>query len=328
MIRAIDLGFGQVKGICEARQVEFPAAVGSFRPIRFTSGMEAQDKKERLCVEYEGKRYFVGDIAFTQAAPRVTMNPERFISAEGLALMMSALLLLSNSQAEEIKLVAGLPVNEYAGLKDGYSKTLQTKHYIQLIDPDGKGGDFYRFDIAGVSILPQPVGTIFDKVLDDAGELSNKVLAGGRVAVLDIGKHTVDLALTDALQFVDRSSVSFSDIGLFDAFKDLSLALKDKGYDIPADSLEPYVRGSRQLDCLPELQEQAFATQAEKIISRVLNAWPDLWSFDRVYITGGGALALGGYIASGLNSDKVEVCSNPTFTNCRGYFKFARRKWK
>jgi len=328
MLKAIDLGYGQIKAMSEARQVEYPAAAGTFRPIRFTSGMEAQSLKDRLCIEFEGKRYFIGDIAFKQSAPRVTMSADRFTSAEGLALMMSALILLSNSQIEDIKLIAGLPVNEYSRLKDNYTGALQGSHYCQLIDPDGQENDFYRFNIEAAAVLPQPIGTLFNAVLDDSGALADKDLAAGRVAVLDIGKFTVDLALTDALQFVDRSSTGFNDIGLYDSFKDISLALKNKGYDIPADSLEPYIRGSRQLDCLPEIQEQAFAAQAEKIAARVVNTWPDLFSFDRVFITGGGALALGRYITTALSSDKVIVCESPTFTNCRGYFKFARRKWQ
>jgi len=328
MIRAVDLGFGAVKGISEARQVEFPAAVGTFQPVRFTSGMEQHDVKDRLCVEFEGKRFFIGEIAFKQSSPRVTMNNDRFTSSEGLALMMSALLLLSNSQTDAGKLVAGLPVNEYAGLKNKYSDALTGKHYLQQIDPDGSGNDFFAFTIEEAKILPQPIGTLFDAVLDDAGELENKQLAGGRVAVLDIGKHTVDLALTDALQFVDRASVSFNDIGLFDAFKDLSLGIKNKGYDVPPDSLEPYIRGSRQLSGIAELKEQAFASQAEKITSRVINTWPDLWSFDRVFITGGGALVLGDYIASALDSEKVDVCQFPTFTNVKGYFKYGQRAWR
>jgi plasmid segregation protein ParM len=328
MIRAVDVGFGAVKAISEARQIEYPSAVGTFRPIRFTSGMESQSLIDRLCVEFEGKRCFIGSIAYLQSSPRVTMAADRFTNQEGLALMMSALALLSNGQAETVKLVSGLPVNEYAGMKDKYCNTLTGKHYLQLIEPDGKENDFFAFTIEVAKILPQPVGTIFDKVLSDSGDFENKNLAGGRLAVLDIGKHTVDLALTDALQFVDRSSVSFNDIGLFDAFKDLSLALKDQNYDIPADCLEPYIRGTKHLSGVAELKEQAFASQAEKIVSRVINTWPDLWSFKKIFITGGGALLLGDYIASALDSEKVEVCETPTFTNCRGYYKFGKRLWR
>jgi len=36
--------------------------------------------------------------------------------------------------------------NHRSELKNNYRETLLGQHYIQLIDPDGKGGDFYRFD--------------------------------------------------------------------------------------------------------------------------------------------------------------------------------------
>ncbi len=217
MIRSIDVGYGFVKGIREVREIEFPSAVGNFRPIRFTTGLENQEIKDRLCVEFEGKKLFIGDIAYKQSSPRVTMNSDRFTSQEGMALMMSALILLSNSQYEDVKLITGLPVNEFAGLKDKYRNTLLGKHYIKLMKPDGSGVQAYCFNIEKVQILPQPLGTIFDKVSSFQGEIEDKELASGRIAVLDIGKYTVDLALTDTLQFVDRSSLSFSDIGIFDA---------------------------------------------------------------------------------------------------------------
>lgn len=326
-IRAVDLGFGAVKGICPGKEVEYPSAVGSFRPIRFTTGMEKQSLKEKLCVEYEGSKYFIGDIAYMQSSPRVTMNSDRFASKEGLALVMTTLMLLSNHQYEDLKLITGLPVDMYAGLKDKYKNALLGKHYIKLIDPNGNEGKFYSFNIEKVYVLPQPIGTVFDKVLDLKGEIANKELGLSRIAVLDIGKHTVDLTVTDKLNFVDRLSTSFTDIGIFDAYRDLSHALKEKGFDIPADSLEPFVRNGRSLDGLAELKELIFASQAEKILSRIINVWADLWSFDRIYITGGGAVLLGKILRKSLNSAKVEICKEPTFTNCRGYFKFASKVW-
>ncbi len=327
MINAVDVGFGAVKGICAVREIEYPSAVGSFRPIRFSTGLENQEIKDRLCVEFEGKKYFIGDIAYKQSLPRVTMNSDRFTSREGLALMMSSLILLSSNQYEDIKLVTGLPVNEYACLKDKYKKTLLGKHYIKLINPDGNGEEFYSFNIEDVIILSQPVGTILDSVLDNKGQVNDKELAGGRIAVLDIGKYTVDLALTDTLQFVDKSSISFSDIGVFDAYKDLSLELKGNGFDIPPDSIEPYIVNGKSLNGLAEIKEKIFQNQADKVLSRVLNTWNDLWSFDRILITGGGSLLFGEHIAQNINNNKVHICENPTFTNVRGYFKFAKRSW-
>lgn len=328
MIRSIDLGYGSVKAISPARQIEFPSAIGTFRPVRFTSGMENAELQDRLCVEFESKRYFVGSIAFLQGNPRATLNKERFTSSEGLALLMAALALLSINQVEEVKLIAGLPVNEFAGLKTKYREALLGQHYIQLIDPEGKEGDFYRFDIDDVKILPQPMGSLFDAVLDDAGGLADKGLAGGRLACLDIGKHTTDLALVDALNFVDKSSTSYNDLGLFESFKEISLALKGVGYDIPPDNLEPYIRGNRTLPGLPQIKEQAFASLAERIVSRVVNTWPDLWSFDRVYISGGGAEVVGSYITEALETDKAIINTNATMTNCRGFYKYGQRVFK
>jgi plasmid segregation protein ParM len=279
-------------------------------------------------VEYKNKSYFIGDIAYAQSSPRVTMNKNRFTSNEGIAIMLSALVLLSNNQYEDVKLVTGLPVNEYSELKDAYREALLGKHNVQIIDPDGKSGEYYAFDIQDVKVLPQPIGTIFDSVLDSQGKIENRVLAKGKIGVIDVGKFTVDLSVTDTLQFIDKSSTSYGDIGLFDAFKELSLALKSEGYDIPPDSLEPYIRGKKPINGLTELKEQFFTLQAEKIISRVFNTWSDIWSFDQVFITGGGALVLGDHLIKHLGSEKAVICDNPTMTNCKGYFKFANKVWR
>ncbi len=327
-VTAIDLGFGFTKGIRQGGQVAFPSAVGSFRPVRFTSGLENTDLIDRLCVEFEGKRYFIGNIAYKQAAPRATMSADRFTSNEGLALLMSALLLLSNNQGEAIKLVAGLPVSEYARLKQSYTETLQGNHYIQQIGPDGSAGAFYRFDIEGLKLLPQAAAVAFDMVLTNTGDIADKQLAAGRLAVLDIGRYTVDMALLDGLAFIDKSSLSYSDLGLFDAYREISLQLKETGIDIPADSIEPYITGGKTLPGFGAIREQAFASLAEKICSRVYSAWPDLFTFDKIYIAGGGALALGQYIKDGLQTEKLELCNDPVMANCRGYYKFGCRSWR
>jgi hypothetical protein len=111
------------------------------------------------------------------------------------------------------------------------------------------------------------------------------------------------------------------------SFKDISLALKREGYDIPPDSLEPYIRGKKPMNGLAELKEGIFEAQAEKILSRLQNMWNDIWSFDRIFITGGGGVVLGEYLMKHLGSDKAVICDNPTMTNCNGYYKFGKKVW-
>ncbi len=328
MFRAIDVGYGSVKGVSMNKEIEYPSALGKFRPVRFTSGMEQNDLIDRLCVSYNGKKYYVGNITYVQSTPMATMSNNRFIDNEGMTLMLSSLLLMSDYQAETLNVVTGLPVNEYANLKDKYVDALKGEHHIKLLDFNGDPSKFFAFTIETAKILPQPMGTIFNEILDPYGNLIDPTLAKGRIAVLDIGKYTVDLVLTDGLQFVDKSSISFNDIGLFDTFKDLSLLLKKEGYDIPPDSLEPYVKGKSNLPISKDKIIDVFESQADKIISRVHNIWADIWNFDRIFITGGGSIILGKYLQKMFDSDKVQLCKNPTMTNVRGYSKFAKRKWK
>lgn len=163
--------------------------------------------------------------------------------------------------------------------------------------------------------------------MNNKGDIEQTALAKSRIGVIDVGKCTVDFIITDSLQFVDKSSTSYNDIGLFDAYKDLSLALKSKGYDIAADNLEPYIKNDKNLDGLHELKEIVFANQAEKIASRVINTWSNLWDIDQIFITGGGAVVLGKYLLNHFNRDNISICDRPTFTNCNGYYKLAMKQW-
>ena len=330
MFRSVDVGFGSVKGISNGRAVEFYSSVSDFRAIRYTNGLEKLKLIEKMCVQYGGKSYFVGDFAHLQGNPRATLNKERFISQEGLTLMMSALMLLADTQYESVKLVTGLPVDEYASMKSKYKEALIDKHHLQLINPDGTAGDFYSFNIEDVIILPQPLGTIFDRVLNGNGQIIDKELASARVAVLDIGKFTVDLVLMDKFTFIDQYSTSFNDVGMYDAFKDLSLAIKTElGHNIPADKIEPYVRNGQASKEFKEQIEIVNANQAEKIISRVYNTWTDLWSLDHLFISGGGAIVLGEHIKSSLSDhiEQITLCNEPTLSNARGYYKYANMLW-
>ena len=334
---AVDVGFGRVKALSGARRLEFPSVVGSFRPVRFVTGLGQADPVDRLCCEYAGKRYFIGDIVFKQADAMVTMTAERFTRPEGLALMFSALSLLSGTDSETLNLATGLPVSDYAGKKDLYRQALMGRHYIKLFNPDGSGEKAYRFNITDCRVLPQPMGTVFDRVLNDAGELVNKKLAAGNVGVLDIGQNTVDLVRVDGLEFVDSQSDSFSDLGLFDAYSLLYREIKDVyGVEIPPARMEKYLRngyievdGHRQ--SINGIKQRVFSAHAERITSRALNLWRDAWQLNAIIVTGGGAVVLGDHISRQLNRPAQVELVDPamaTLSNASGYLKLARRVWQ
>jgi len=337
-IYGIDLGFGRTKGLSTTRQVELPSVIGDFRKIRYTSGMEGRDIINRLCVSYAGHDFFLGNIAFEQSKARVTMDSNRFMTIEGMSLLFGALTLLSDSEnGGTVRLAVGLPVNDFETRKGAYAEALKGAHYIKTLNLSGEPDNFYCFAVQDVIVMPQPCGTIFDAVLDDNGDLVNRELAGKRVAVLDIGRRTVDLALMDALSFIDRQSTSFSDIGIADAYSELTMLLRKKldGVDIIAEEVESYIKAGtidyrgKPVNITSEV-EQVFRQQATKILSRVKNVWPDLWKIHKIIITGGGGVLLGRYLADAIGSpEQVEVyqAGRATFSNCRGFLKYGIRKW-
>jgi len=331
---AVDVGFGCVKALHKGNRLVFPSVVGDYRPVRFWSSADTDSSLSQLCIEYRGRRYFVGDIAHEQAKARVTMDASRFTSIEGIALLLAALIQLTPDSSTDLKLATGLPVNEFASEKKAYKEALTGEHYIKLLSPNGNIIRDNTIAISETIILPQPMGTIFNAVLNEDGSDNNSPLAKSRVGVIDIGRNTVDLIQTEKMKFIDRASTSFDDIGLDDAYRELSVELMNNfGVNIPPESIEPYVRkdaiqykGKNQSISIEK--KKTYRAQAEKIASRVKNTWKNLWQIDAIIITGGGAIALGDYIAEILGeTDQITVYKNSeaTFSNVMGYQKFYER---
>lgn len=335
--RAVDVGFGNTKAHSEIRRIEFPSVCGDFRPARYNTGLENTDPLKRLVADYAGRKFFLGDIAFRQSTARATMSANRFTSMEGMVLMFAALAVLAEEQREEINLVTGLPVSNFEMYKDEYKNVLLGTHHIKLLTPEG-GIDFsYLVKVNQVKIIPQPMGTVFFTVLDDKGEMANRLLARGKLGVLDIGKNTVDLVRTDVMDFVDRESTSFSDIGLFTCHQEMSLEInREFGVEIAPEEIEPYIRnGCIKIKgyerSLAGIKGRVFQSVSERIASRVLNVWRDYWELDRIILTGGGSIVLGEHLVRALGDgmrQQVELSPVGVHSNCAGYMKFARRTWK
>lgn len=333
-IRAVDVGFGAIKAVSAARRVDFPAVVADYRPLRYTSGL-GEDKLQQLAYDYQGYRYFMGDIVYKQSTAQVRMSADRYTRPEGMTLLLAGLALLAESNFEQINLVTGLPVAEYKERKDDYINALKGFHRIQGLQLDGRPGELYTVEITDVKVLPQPMGTVFNSVLDLEGDLPHQAdpryrLAAGNLAVLDIGHNTVDLVRCDKLQFIDAESDSFNDLGMFESYKQLARLVKAHYPDIniqPA-QMDYYLRnGGAGKVGIDDLKAQIFRGHAGAVASRALNTWRSTWQLDRIIVTGGGAAALGSYITHELGQ-KAFLENDAKYSNCTGYYKFGQRTWR
>jgi hypothetical protein len=133
---------------------------------------------------------------------------------------------------------------------------------------------------------------------------------------------------------VDRESTSFSDIGVFECYKQIGLEINNTlGIEIPAEEIEPHILNSAiriggRLQSIAGIKERVFLDAAGKIVSRALNVWRSAWQLDKIIITGGGAVLFGEQVARVLNRPgQVEVCRHGTLSNTLGCLRLGQRAW-
>ncbi len=329
---AVDAGFGRIKAVDQEKAISFPSLLAHYRKVRFTTGMEGNgDPTANMVIESDGRRYFVGEAAGKQGVVQNTIDRDRAVSEEAKLLTLGALALLINESPEHINLVAGLPVSHYASLKERYTANLKQTHYFNHLDISGNLISKNIFNIHQVKVIPQPLGTLFNLLLDEKGELCRAELAGESICIVDVGYHTADLLRADALEFIDRKSASYP-LGLFGAFNEISEELsRTHDIDAPPEALENIVKsgsirvGGKAISVQDQIQ-QAFNRSAGQLISKLKSLWPDRWQLDRIIVTGGGGQLLYNHLSQHLDQ-AVELAERPVFANAKGYMKLAARTW-
>lgn len=329
---AVDVGFGKVKGSSSnGKLVEFPSVIGDFHPVKFVSGLE-KNPTSNLVIKYNQKQYFLGQAALKQSKPQATVDKDRTVAEEGLVLLMGALSVLTDQTSESINAVVGLPVMHYESLKEKYITSVKQLHIVDCLALTGELVTRKFLTVAAVKVLPQPMGTLFDCLLNESGDIVNSKLATENVGIIDIGYNTLDLARVDSLDFINPRSTSFSGLGIFSAFQYLSGEIyRNLGIEISAEHIEPIVRKgelsiSGKTLSIESYKQSAFREAAKQIVSRVKSYWPDRWSLDEIIISGGGAFLLGEYLLQEFQN--AHIASNPMFANVSGYLKFGKKVWK
>lgn len=330
---AIDAGFGRTKATDGQNICDFPSLVAAYRPVKFTSGMESKtDPTGRLVLEYEGSRYYIGSAAARQGIAQSTIDKERAVSTEGKLLSLAALGILAESETEHINLVAGLPVSHYSGLKNRYYSAMKQTHRYSLLKLTGEVEKQLISNIVALRIIPQPLGTLFDMLLNNTGDIERAELAGENVGIIDIGYHTADLARADSLEFIDRKSASYP-LGLFGAYLELSESINSEfGIEAAPESLEGVMRtgyisiGGSNI-AVDHLTVKALKAAAGQIASKVKSLWPDRWQLNRIIVTGGGGATLYNQLTANLD-EPAELADAAIYANVRGYYKLAARSWR
>jgi plasmid segregation protein ParM len=322
----VDIGYGftKVAGVDRIPRV-IPSIVGSNEEISYRSDIGDRIKIASLVLN--GQSYLVGETAKRFSRHRYRIFDSTWAeSPYYLLLFVSALLMMRiEKQADEpAAIVTGLPVSHYTPERvKRIQDLLSQAQNVQTMSGENS------VKVERVKIIPQPFGSYFDLVLNDEGKLKEPEKIRQRVAIIDIGFQTTDLALATP-QFVEVSSGSL-EVGVRSVADQLAKDLA-RNYSMTLDTTEAEevlrhksVKIFGDSIDLSEMIEIRTREVAEVILSYAHSLWGRGERIDRLILSGGGANVFRSYFSGYRN---LLIPGDPSLSNVRGYLKLARKtKW-
>jgi len=335
-IIGIDIGFGFTKATDGHDFLIFKSIYGEAVEFQIKENLlQSNADDDHLQIELEDTSYFVGELAERQSSSRTfTLDQTQFIASSSKILALATLSKLVKDTSKAVKLVVGLPIGHYRQYKDELTKMLLGTHKFTAVDSEGTRQDM-KIEVSEVRVLPQPIGTVMDRLLSGAGATQNKRFVTDKIGIIDVGFRTTDYTISDKGRYSERGSLTTRH-GISQAFKKIGNKLKEAcGIDIEiyrlfeaVDNGTIKVRG-KAYD-LSIITEAAFKQLASQIAADANQVWSDDWDIDAIMITGGGGAVLSPYILEQLEGVVIPIQRDLDYRlhNVRGYFKFGLYTWK
>jgi hypothetical protein len=171
-------------------------------------------------------------------------------------------------------------------------------------------------------IVPQPLGSAMQFLLDDCGNIVDKSVASKKILVIDIGYYTGDLLVLDALE-IGRGSSSPENMGTDTAYKLIQEYLKDRFGKTPGRyELDYCIRHGCEYNGynITPLVNRAFESFGARISAEVEGLNQEYHTY---IITGGWAETLAPFIRV---PEHKKIIMNQ-MGNVNGYIKIGRKRW-
>jgi len=319
----IDLGYGYVKVTDGQTAHVLPSTVGVGQKIRFKSLLTSFYKPtENLAITVDNKKYFVGELAIKQSeVVSRSLGRNRIEDTSAKVLLLAALSLYAEKEDQSFNVITGLPVDYYSTFRDDWSELMLGMHAVKI--DNGQQEKSKIIKIEKLQIIPQPFGTLYDKILNNEGEIKDETFGDLRIGIVDIGFKTSDFAVADGLEFIDKLSSS-SEVAMSTAFNLLTEKFREK-YLINKESYQldkvvetGILRVAGESINVEEHINEAFSIVANKIATEINSIW-DKRDLDKIILTGGGGEAISKYLLPKFGN--MELVKGAQFANVRGYQK-------
>lgn len=270
-------------------------------------------------VEFGGKHWWVGADALLSPSPRTVLAQERLVDPTFIpTLMRGALGQFGNLNGSSTGIcVTGLPATWAADRE----KAKQIGERLRAATP------IYR----SIRVIPEPLGLVYSVLLDNNGTLAgDPAMHSGQVAVVDIGHHTVDVAVIQRMIPVP-SGLDTYQLGTARPLQQIRAQLGQVfERELTLYETDQAVRAGRlrvagQLQALPSEWDRPLRDNGELIATRLVEAWGRGAQFDHILIGGGGAELAPLVEAIQQRFPHATVVEQPQTAVARGYARLARR---
>ncbi len=180
-------------------------------------------------------------------------------------------------------------------------------------------------------VIAEPLAIVYAKLLDDAGEVvGDPVLQGGKVAVIDLGHHTVDVGVIDAMRPQPQTLATFQ-LGTAKPLAAIKQRLAARfEIDFPLHAVDLAVRTGTikvagKTTNLLAGWDQPLRENGATIAVQLGELWGNGAQFDAILIGGGGS-AVPAITSAILNQfAQAEIVPEGQITVALGYARLARR---
>ncbi len=316
---AYDPGYGNIKlfGPLGGLSMQSAVSVGGREQVGRMAGLRAA--KPPLCIETAAGVFYVGSNAHDWGRPIENLDLDRLIGTpELMALLYGALSQYGLNDAS-LNLIVGLPIHVLMGpdvqaTQQAVRSTLRGSHSWAA---DGRE---QTVQITSLRLTSQPVGAMFDYLLDGEGQMytARQSAFRGEMGIVGIGMNTLDLLVVRGGAPVQRFTAGET-LGVRRLLEltgwDNSLSLAER------DSL---LRSGRLPigDIVPVWQSE--------VLGFIESQWGEAFSrFDAIIATGGGSLLLKEALTRRFR-EKLYMSDDPVIATARGLHKYglmaAKRK--
>lgn len=314
-----DLGMGANKLYGTQGGLQVLSQVASNGTQHLAEGVGLRSRERPMEVKSEAGAFFVGEGSHDFGRPVENLDFDRLTGAPEMRALLYGSLAKYQIQygkfEEPLDLMVGLPLQMMTG-EDALDYTDGVKRWMRGAHTWAADGEIFEAEIGRVRLTPQPVGALFDFVLDNEGNIirENRFALTKEIGVLSVGFNTLELMVVDAGAPKERFTAG-NTVGVR---RLLELINRERLYSLG--ELDAKLRaGKVDLSYALPIWEREVKGEIEKQWGAAFRR------FQKVLVVGGGALLLKEALLTTFRG-KAHIPTDPVLSIARGLWKLNQKR--